>query len=245
MADGAAGFPQGVSDPAVLRNLLGQWYLRVRSSHALWPGFPPGSTSLHCNPIAVLQPRTCRNMSGLGSSPFARHYSGNHCYFLLLRLLRCFSSARSRILQHTFSMLGCPIRKSPDRFLFADTRCLSQLITSFFASGSLGIPRVPLFTFFSLYPFAHIGMLMRCARPVPRRTRKTAHLPLSSLVFFLPICQRTPVSLKHKAQSSKASRTNCPPLYASRSNALRSLVENNGFEPLTPCVQGRCSSQLS
>ncbi len=23
------------------------------------------------------------------------------------------------------------------------------------------------------------------------------------------------------------------------------VVENNGFEPLTPCVQGRCSSQLS
>ena len=23
------------------------------------------------------------------------------------------------------------------------------------------------------------------------------------------------------------------------------LVEDNGFEPLTPCVQGRCSSQLS
>ena len=23
------------------------------------------------------------------------------------------------------------------------------------------------------------------------------------------------------------------------------LVENNGFEPMTPCVQGRCSSQLS
>ena len=26
---------------------------------------------------------------------------------------------------------------------------------------------------------------------------------------------------------------------------LHFLVENNGFEPLTPCVQGRCSSQLS
>ena len=24
-----------------------------------------------------------------------------------------------------------------------------------------------------------------------------------------------------------------------------SSVENKGFEPLTPCVQGRCSSQLS
>ena len=23
------------------------------------------------------------------------------------------------------------------------------------------------------------------------------------------------------------------------------IVEDNGFEPLTPCVQGRCSSQLS
>jgi len=23
------------------------------------------------------------------------------------------------------------------------------------------------------------------------------------------------------------------------------MVENNGFEPLTPCLQSRCSSQLS
>lgn len=27
--------------------------------------------------------------------------------------------------------------------------------------------------------------------------------------------------------------------------ATSQSVENNGFEPLTPCVQGRCSSQLS
>ena len=33
--------------------------------------------------------------NGLGSSPFARHYLGNHCYFLFLRVLRCFSSPRS------------------------------------------------------------------------------------------------------------------------------------------------------
>ena len=30
--------------------------------------------------------------SGLGSSPFARRYSGNRFFFLFLRLLRCFSS---------------------------------------------------------------------------------------------------------------------------------------------------------
>ena len=46
-----------------------------------------------CN-NAVLQPRGCRNTRGLGSSPFARHYWGNHSYFLFLQVLRCFSSLR-------------------------------------------------------------------------------------------------------------------------------------------------------
>ena len=32
---------------------------------------------------------------GLGSFPFARRYLGNRCFFLFLRLLRCFSSAGS------------------------------------------------------------------------------------------------------------------------------------------------------
>jgi hypothetical protein len=30
-----------------------------------------------------------------------------------------------------------------------------------------------------------------------------------------------------------------------RSKSPVLIVEDNGFEPLTPCVQGRCSSQLS
>ena len=33
-----------------------------------------------CNGV-VLQPHPCRNMDGLGCSPFARHYWGNHCLF--------------------------------------------------------------------------------------------------------------------------------------------------------------------
>ncbi len=43
----------------------------------------PTTPSLHCY------------SGGLGSSPFARHYLGNHYYFLFLRVLRCFSSPRS------------------------------------------------------------------------------------------------------------------------------------------------------
>ena len=42
-----------------------------------------------------LLPRTCLDTPGLGYSPFARHYSGNRCFFLLLQVLRCFSSLRS------------------------------------------------------------------------------------------------------------------------------------------------------
>ena len=33
--------------------------------------------------------------TGLGSSHFARRYSGNRCFFLFLRVLRCFSSPGS------------------------------------------------------------------------------------------------------------------------------------------------------
>ena len=52
-----------------------------------------------------------------------------------------------------FTGKGCPIRKSTDHVLFADTRSLSQLITSFFASESLGIPHTPLITSFNDLPF--------------------------------------------------------------------------------------------
>ena len=43
-----------------------------------------------CSPL----PHAARQ-HGLGWSPFARRYSGNRCFFLFLRLLRCFSSPGS------------------------------------------------------------------------------------------------------------------------------------------------------
>ena len=103
--------------------------------------------------VAVLQPRARRNAPGLGSSPFARRYLGNHYCFLLLRVLRCFSSPGLPPLSWVAPSpaLGCPIRKSPDHRLFAPPRSLSQLITSFVASESQGIPRTLLVTFSILF----------------------------------------------------------------------------------------------
>ena len=95
----------------------------------------------------VLQPRNGRNRRGLGSSPFARHYLGNHCYFLFLPVLRCFSSRRlpplhKAVGSRIFHARGCPIRKCSDQRVCAPPQTLSQLIASFVASETLGIPRV-------------------------------------------------------------------------------------------------------
>ena len=62
----------------------------LRGFHPLWPDFPDGFDGNPTLDCAVPQPRARR--PGLGSSPFARHYWGNHCCFLFLRVLRCFSS---------------------------------------------------------------------------------------------------------------------------------------------------------
>ena len=105
---------------------------------------------LHINSNrVVLQPQNCLNNSGLGSSHFDRHYSGNHYCFLFLRLMRCFSSPGSPPAEAGYhvAMVGCPIRISADQFVFANPRSFSQLITSFFASESQGILRTPFSTF--------------------------------------------------------------------------------------------------
>ena len=95
MGGGPPAFPQGFTCLVVLRILL--------ISHSLSPTglspslaglsrtFPVKSSSLN----AVHTPG-CTH-PGLGSSAFARRYLRNHCCFLFLSLLRCFSSGGSRL----------------------------------------------------------------------------------------------------------------------------------------------------
>ncbi len=94
--------------------------------------------------FAVLTPERLR--SGLGSFPFARRYSGNRCFFLFLRLLRCFSSPGSPRYAYVFSIrctgsarAGFPIQTSADHRACAAPRSFSQLATSFFGSQCQGI----------------------------------------------------------------------------------------------------------
>ena len=83
LADGPAGFTQGSTCPALLRMLLCFMRLRVRGYHPLRPDFPDCSARLTSCNTGVLQPPSGLDRAGLGCSPFARHYWGNHILFSL------------------------------------------------------------------------------------------------------------------------------------------------------------------
>ena len=125
---------------------------RVPGCHRLWLRFPSYSANLFLAVAWILLPHSCRNTGGLGCSAFARHYWRNHCYFLFLRVLRCFSSPRwLTAWRYGHCWPGCPIRIFTGLGLFAPYRNFSQLITSFFASESLGIHHTPFIIYFNLY----------------------------------------------------------------------------------------------
>ena len=124
-------------------------------------------------------PYGARSIS-LGSSLFARHYLGNHYYFLFLLLLRCFSSEGWLPPYggwYTFSVPGCPIRKSADISLVCSS---PRLIAAYHVLHRLSEPRHP--------PYA-----LKCFKRVITVTR---HLQLKKI--FLPICQRAPLCFQRE-----------------------------------------------
>ena len=78
---------RGTLDPAALL---------MTSPTGLSPSMAGLSSPIWLSFAAACAVRTpmCSHM-GLGSSDFARRYSRNRCFFLFLRLLRCFSSPGS------------------------------------------------------------------------------------------------------------------------------------------------------
>ena len=140
-------------------------YVHVRDFHPLRSNFPVKFHFLFIQRMAVLQPRHCQNNIGLGYSPFDRHYLGNHSCFIVLRVLRCFSSPGlppDKSGYHAFSMVGCPIRKSAD---VLDICSSPQLIAACHVLRRLWEPR---HSPFALNYFLELILLT-----------------------FLPICQRT------------------------------------------------------
>ena len=176
----------------------------------------------------VLQPPHGRNRAGLGSSPFARHYLGNHILFSLPAGTKMFQFPALAPAHRTcgcraVSPTGCPIQTPADHRSHAPTRGFSQLAASFIAFRSPGIHRTPFLAFDARAPQgAQACKLEPCTGAAAKRTRTGRD---NICLYCCLFC-------------SMMSMTECGAYPASE-------VENNGFEPLTPCVQSRCSSQLS
>ena len=190
---------------------------RVRDFHPLRPAFPSRSTlSIACLYV-ILQPRRCRNIDGLGYSAFARHYLRNHFCFLLLWVLRCFSSPRSPPFRD--------VRPAPDGLPHSDIPA-SRVIC----------------TYTGLFAAYHVLL----------RLREPRHPP-SALAYFLrlspdscPSGEQVDMSLACSSFCYLSSLLEVVQYVKDLFESFTPLsVENNGFEPLTLCLQSRCSSQLS
>ncbi len=230
LPDGPGGFTQGSTCPALLRIPVCPATLRLRSCHPLRRRFPAASPRVASAIARSYYPGgATRTGPGLGCSPFARHYWGNHCCFLFLEVLRCFSSLRSP--PHTMVRVTA---LQAAGLSHSETRGSQVICTS---------PRI-----IAAYRVLH-------------RLREPRHPPCALACFPR---NRGPTSAGMAEGSRGAHTFSCVEMF----NVLRSRqfhlttvllvqhvkdrrgnrfreVENNGFEPLTPCLQSRCSSQLS
>src|SRR4030095_2059740 len=95
----------------------------------------------------IPRPLRTQACSGLGSSPFARRYSGNRGFFLLLEVLRCLTSLRWLLSAYAFSgrwrdmtPVGFPHSDIPGSKLVCSS---PRLIAAYHVLHRLLVPRHP------------------------------------------------------------------------------------------------------
>ena len=184
LADGAARFRRGFTGPALLRILICSINFSVRDSHPVSCSFPASFPFVARVFYQSYNPR--KAVTSLVWAPPASlaTTTGITSCFLLLQVLRCFSSLRSPLdcsRSLVFNQGGCPIRISVDQCIFAAPHRFSQLITSFFASESLGIPHTPFSTFTQVVAMIRIQSTQTITT--------LGCLLLLLYLFLLPICQ--------------------------------------------------------
>ena len=151
LPDGPGRFAQNSTCSALLRILLCQSPLRLRGCHPLWPFFPKRSARINCTISQSYYPSGALLRRWFGLFPGRSPLLGESLLFSLPRGTKMFQFPRfaSPLCgDNGIKPLGCPIRKSTGQRIFAPHRGLSQLITSFIASVSLGIRHTPFLTFF-------------------------------------------------------------------------------------------------
>jgi hypothetical protein len=132
-----------------------------------------------------------------------------------------------------FNYVGCPIRKSSD----LTPACGSpKLIAAYHVLLRLWEPRHPPYAL-NYFSVTRTQLLSYIVRYVC--------FMLLLIVYCSNLC-RIPLSYSYNNDYASYFTSFVPSCQRTLYNTFRAIsVENNGFEPLTLCVQGRCSSQLS
>ncbi len=168
----------------------------------------------------------------------------------------------------TARAVGFPIRKSTDQSLLAAPHGLSQRATSFVASQRQGIHPMPLLCSILEMVSRNSPTQRHAQDQAPsRRTRArdgsqlcqtSRSRPLAAPGSRRPICRTSshcprpapcgasavPASRRHgKTVPIPCRHPRSLPASTPRTLSLAggALVEVNGFEPMTPCLQSRCS----
>src|SRR5690606_36202001 len=147
---------------------------------------------------------------------------------------------------------GCPIRKSVDQRLCAAPHSLSQLYTSFIASPCQGIRRVPFVTWSFLQSLHRCGARTQKASPYIGYSLTYHYILLANTAPFrgasptgVGACLLRSHHVKELVGCVPGPTLSVVPRRATDHSVATHRVELRGFEPRTPCLQSRCSSQLS
>ena len=151
--------------------------------------------------------------------------------------------------------MGCPIRKSPDQKLFAFTRGLSQLTTSFISSTYQGIHHTPLVSW--LTPFLISLLFLQIDNIFIFILKKFESYFITTIVKKQPQKNTWDLKLKFYVEltgiepATPRMQIWCSPNWATAPIIniwIRSDSNNVGLGRLelpTPALSERCSNQLS
>ena len=130
---------------------------------------------------------TTPDKSGLGSSPFARRYLGNRCFFLFLRVLRCFSSPGYLLHAYIFSMgyLRITISEFPHSEICGLTAVCAfpQLIAACHVLRRLLVPRHPPYAL--IYLTISLADFMYCLKLYMKTYKTSLSCDLTRSILIL------------------------------------------------------------
>ena len=190
-------------------------------------------------PLPSECPQPQEQALGLASFPFARRYLGNRCFFLFLRVLRCFSSPRSLLMSYAFThgYLCITTGEFPHSEICGSMDICSspQLFAACHVLHRLPVPRHPPYALLHLTLSSPLRALHKVflAKESSGFSRFIVEYPIASLSTLLVFSRFSRFCVCFDTLVIQFSRYFFRP--------FRSMVENKGLEPLTPCVQGRCS----